>query len=53
MMKVKQKVSGSFRTEEGAIEFAQIRGFISTLRKQNRDIFFSLISVVRGQFSFE
>jgi transposase len=53
MMKVKQKISGSFRKKEGAEEFAQIRGFISTLRKQNRDILSSLISVVRGQFSFD
>ncbi|MEK5038163.1 IS66 family transposase [Sporosarcina sp. FSL K6-3457] len=53
MMKVKQKVSGTFRKQEGAEEFARIRGFISTLRKQNRDIFSSLTSVVHGQFSFE
>lgn len=52
MMKVKQKVSGSFRTQEGAEQFAQIRGFISTLRKQNREILSSLVSIVRGQFSF-
>ena len=53
MMKVKQKVSGSFRTREGALEFAQNRGFISTLRKQNRNIISSLISVLRGEFSFK
>ena len=53
MMKVKQKVSGHFRTNEGAKQFAQIRGFISTLHKQNRDILSSLISVTRGEFTFE
>ena len=38
MMKVKQKISGGFRTTEGAHNFATIRGFISTMRKQNKNI---------------
>ena len=47
-----QKVSGHFRTLEGAKQFAEIRGFMSTLRKQDRDILSSLFSVTRGEFSF-
>ena len=37
MIKTKHKVSGGFRTEEGAKTFAKIRSFISTckLRKDN------------------
>jgi transposase len=38
MMKVKQNISGVFRTTEGAHNFATIRGFISTMRKQNKNI---------------
>ncbi|AQQ54839.1 IS66 family transposase [Planococcus lenghuensis] len=52
MMKVKSKVSGPFRTEKGAIQFARIRGFISTVRKQGKNLLESLILVNQGRFSF-
>ena len=48
MMKVKQKVSGCFRTFEGAELFARIRSYISTLRKQGRPIFHELKAAISG-----
>jgi hypothetical protein len=33
MPKAKQKISGGFRTEEGADAFARIRGYVSTIKK--------------------
>jgi len=48
MTKVKQKVSGSFRTFEGAELFATIRSYISTVRKQGRSILQDLKAAISG-----
>jgi transposase len=42
MMKVKQKISGGFRSLEGATDFAVIRSFISTAKKQGWNVIHAL-----------
>ena len=38
MMKLRQKISGGFRSAEGAMDFALIRSFFSTAKKQGWNI---------------
>lgn len=49
MFKVKQKVSGCFRSLDGADQFCRIRGYISTLRKQGYSVLDGLTSVFAGR----
>ena len=44
MMKLRQKISGGFRSEDGATDFATIRSLLSTARKQAWSLLDTLMS---------
>lgn len=46
MTKLKQKISGTFRSADGARTFCRIRGYISTVRKNS----FSVIDAIQAAF---
>jgi transposase len=48
MLKVKQKVSGCFRTLRGAQSFCIIRSYLDTLRKQGANLFHALTQTFQG-----
>jgi transposase len=49
MVKVKQKVSGTFRTQDGADNFCAIRSYISTVRKHKRNVIEAIYDAFVGQ----
>jgi len=49
MIKLKQKISGSFRSADGARMFCRIRGYLSTLRKQGQNVLDALIALFSGK----
>ena len=48
MPKAKLKISGGFRSEDGANAFARIRGFISTTKKRGKSVYDGLVAVFNG-----
>ena len=49
MPKVKQKISGGFRTRNGADTFCTIRSYLATLHKQGHNLFHALTLTFQGQ----
>ena len=49
MVKIHQKISGSFRSSDGAAMFCRIRGYISTLKKQGLPVWEYLRRAHEGQ----
>lgn len=47
--KIKQKMNGGFRAASGTENYCRIQSFTSTLRKQGRQVFQELLSVIRGR----
>ena len=45
MVKLKQKISGGFRTNTGADNFCMVRGLISTARKQQKNILQAIYAI--------
>jgi transposase len=48
MIKVQQKVSGCFRTDQGVASFCRIRSYLSTLRKQGGHLLSALEHTLAG-----
>lgn len=49
MIKVRQKISGCFRTLPGAQAFARVRSYLSTCRKQGRNLWEAIRQALIGQ----
>ena len=48
MIKIRQKISGCFRTLKGAIRFAHIRSYLSTVRKHNLNSLSAINDAISG-----
>ena len=52
MFKLKQKINGTFRTENGAKYFCRIASFIATLKKQGQNVWDNLCVLYRYKHQF-
>jgi len=49
MVKVQQKIAGTFRSDAGATAFCRIRSYLSTMHKQGHCMLAALAAVFAGQ----
>ncbi|MFN0122371.1 MAG: transposase [Blastocatellia bacterium] len=49
MIKVRQKVSGCFRSRRGAEKFCRLRGYVSSVKKQGHPVLPALQCLFAGQ----
>ena len=49
MVKVQQKIAGTFRSADGATAFCRIRSYLSTMRKQGHAMLAALAAVFAAQ----
>ncbi|MBF6590651.1 MAG: IS66 family transposase [Ktedonobacterales bacterium] len=48
MVKVQQKISGTFRSEAGATAFCRLRSYLGTMRKQGHSMLDALTAAIQG-----
>jgi hypothetical protein len=49
MAKIQQKISGGWRTAQGAERFLAVRGYLSTAAKQGRNLLDAVIRLFDGR----
>ena len=49
MLKLQQKISGCFRSTEGVKTFCRVRSFLSSARKQSKNLLIALEAALEGQ----
>lgn len=48
MMKLQQKISGTFRSIEGAVAFCRIRAYISSIKKNGMNVMDAILAALNG-----
>jgi transposase len=48
MIKLKQKISGCFRSKNGIETYCKIRSYISTVKKQNKNVWQAIAAAIQG-----